>query len=502
MEINLQRDSVSYYSKVLSIKFSKEETAENIVPDTLPDIGTVLDADAAAILRSKDISDGRISVGGMVFGFIIYKSEDENELIRMPVQLPFSANWENSGILQSSKAIVKLELSSFEGRIINSRKLLLRAEIVISADVYNKEICEYTSGAESDALELLHDKIRFNHVSAVGERTFNISEELQLPVGSPNIERIVKYRSRLCREEINPVGSRLILKGRAIINLLYRTEGEKHLRSVELQIPFSQIYDSDCSHEITSAEAVIMQTGCFIDTNSYEDKPANSVRIEIGAVAQFCVWSELELECLCDAYSTQHEIIMKLEDSTLRESRITGSREETFTYTINIPGGVKSITDCYAFIGRQRGENGSHAWPISIKMLFENEDGDTAAASADYELHNILRDKATDCSAEIMAISIRPSPEGAEIKLEAKFIMQYEEEISFATPSEICIDEETDKNSTSQPSIVVLRADGSTTLWRMAKAFNTTVSNINDVNPGLNNDIPSKGELLLIAKKR
>ena len=132
MEIKLNKASVSYYSKVLDIEFSKEETAENIVPDTLPDVAEIVDADGMAILRGKDTSEGRINVNGMVFGYILYRAED-GQLRRMPVQLPFSAYWDNTSITQSCRSLVKLSVSSFEGRIINSRKLLLRADVALSA---------------------------------------------------------------------------------------------------------------------------------------------------------------------------------------------------------------------------------------------------------------------------------------------------------------------------------------------------------------------------------
>ena len=118
MEIKLNKASVSYYSKVLDIEFSIEETAENIVPDTLPDVAEIVDADGMAILRGKDISEGRISVNGMVFGYILYRAED-GQLRRMPVQLPFSAYWDNTSITQSCRSLVKLSVSSFESLVLH-----------------------------------------------------------------------------------------------------------------------------------------------------------------------------------------------------------------------------------------------------------------------------------------------------------------------------------------------------------------------------------------------
>lgn len=502
MEINLQRDSISYYSKVLSIEFSQEETAETIVPDTLPDIGTVLDADATAILRGKDISDGRITVNGMIFGYIMYRSEGERELRKMPVQLPFSAHWDNSSIGQSSKSIIKLSLSSFEGRIINSRKLLLRADVVISVDVYNGELCEFTTGAECEKLEFLNDQLRFSHISAVGERQFNISEEPQLPIGKPPVESIVKYRVRLCCDEVKAVGSRLVLKGNALVSVLYRAADNEGLCSIDIQLPFSQIYDTECSIEIIAADAVLMLTGCFVDAGSYDGMPTNTLRVDITAAAQFCAWSESEINCLCDAYSTQNDISMSLSDSKLKESMPPENREESFADTLSISGNIKNIIDCYTYIGRQRTESGSYIWPVSANVLYEDENGEAHSAEGNFEIRYMDAHSASDCCAEILSISAKAAPGGLEVKLAARYTLHTEDEIAFATPAEITVDEESVKDYSSQPSIVVLKADGITSLWSIAKSYNTTTAAICEANPELACNIPSKGALLLIAKKR
>ena len=51
MEISLKQETLSYYAKTHETEFSQEETAEIIVPDALPDVVSVADADAAGWLR-------------------------------------------------------------------------------------------------------------------------------------------------------------------------------------------------------------------------------------------------------------------------------------------------------------------------------------------------------------------------------------------------------------------------------------------------------------------
>jgi len=500
MEIKLNKDSVSYYSKVLCIEFSQEETAENIVPDTLPDIATVVDADAMAVLRGKDISDGRLTVNGMVFGYILYRSE-EGELRRMPVQLPFSAHWDNSSISQNSRSTVKLTVSSFEGRIINSRKLLLRAEVAVSAEIFHMVTCEYTSGAECEQLELLKETINFSHICAVGERTFNISEDLQLPAGKPQIDSVLKYRAKLSCNEVKAVGSRLVVKGNAALCVLYKAVDGGEFCSADFTIPFSQIYDTDCSNDITAADAALMLTGIYLDANETTAEPTSSIKIEIGAVAQFCAWSESQINCLCDAYSTQNEVAMTLGSSKLNESKSSAARDEIISLVINTQPSAKGITDVYTYLGKQRMENGACVWPLSAKVLYEGEDEKMISASGSAEVR-IAIEAGTRVSAEIGEISGKIISGGVELRIPVKYSIVVEDEIGFATPEELSVDEECVKDISRQPSIVVIKTDGCTSLWSMAKQFNTTISAINEANPGVYCSIPEKGELLLIAKKR
>lgn len=500
MEVKLNKDSISYYSKVLCIEFSQEETAENIVPDTLPDIATVIDADAMAILRGKDISDGRLTVNGMIFGYILYRSED-GELRRMPVQLPFSAHWDNSSISQNCKSTVKLTVSSFEGRIINSRKLLLRAEVAVTAEIFHMVSCEYTSGAECEQLELLKENISFTHVCAVGERTFSVSEELQLPAGKPQIESVLKYRTKLCCNEVKAVGSRLVVKGCAALCIIYKAVDGGEICNADFSLPFSQIYDTDCSDDITAADATLMLTGIYLDANETTAEPTGSIKVEIGAVAQFCAWSESHINCLCDAYSTQNEVTMTLGSSKLKESKNSAARDEIISLIINTQSSAKGITDVYTYLGKQRMENGACVWPLNAKVIYESDDGEILSASGSVEIRTAIEAGAR-AAAEIGEISGKVMSGGVELRIPVKYSIVIDDEIGFATPEELSVDEEGIKDISRQPSIVVIKTDGCTSLWSMAKQFNTTISTIKEANPGVCGSIPEKGELLLIAKKR
>ena len=61
MELTMQSKPVSWLKCVLSEVCRQEETSEAIVPDSLPDIGYILDAHASAVLREKELRNDSVT---------------------------------------------------------------------------------------------------------------------------------------------------------------------------------------------------------------------------------------------------------------------------------------------------------------------------------------------------------------------------------------------------------------------------------------------------------
>ena len=168
---------------------------------------------------------------------------------------------------------------------------------------------------------------------------------------------------------------------------------------------------------------------------------------------------------------------------------------------INTQSSAKGITDVYTYLGKQRMENGACVWPLNAKVIYESDDGEILSASGSVEIRTAIEAGAR-AAAEIGEISGKVMSGGIELRIPVKYSIVIDDEIGFATPEELSVDEECVKDISRQPSIVVIKTDGCTSLWSMAKQFNTTISTIKEANPGVCGSIPEKGELLLIAKKR
>ena len=122
MEVKL--DTREYTGCVCSYfeKIRKEEHRDTVVTDTMPDISSVLWAWGRVLIRSKDLSEGRISVEANLPVCVLCRGED-GSLFHVEMNIPFSFNGEGESIAGSDVSTAKIELCAIEAKALNPRKL-------------------------------------------------------------------------------------------------------------------------------------------------------------------------------------------------------------------------------------------------------------------------------------------------------------------------------------------------------------------------------------------
>ncbi len=119
MEAELKKTGMDRYNAVFSACFSREETAETVVPDVLPDIARIIDTDANVFLRGKEAVNGRATVTGSLEFTVVYLPDGEQGLRKLDLTLPFSASADAPEIREGCRMVAKLSLNSAETRLLN-----------------------------------------------------------------------------------------------------------------------------------------------------------------------------------------------------------------------------------------------------------------------------------------------------------------------------------------------------------------------------------------------
>ena len=129
----MKRSGIACCEKVFEYAMPVEQAAETVVPDTMPDVERILYAEGTVIIRSKEVNEGRVSVSAGVAATVVYSPEGGGAPCRVSAAVPVELELDAPGVTQESIPVAMLTLTGIEARMLNPRKLLVRA--VISAEV-------------------------------------------------------------------------------------------------------------------------------------------------------------------------------------------------------------------------------------------------------------------------------------------------------------------------------------------------------------------------------
>jgi len=508
MELTLKKNNISFWAKQADNSITQEETMEIIVPDSLPDVESVISADGTAVLRSKEYSNGKIVVTGVVRAFAIYEPESGGAVKGLAVQIPFTASSEVSDVSGSSKLIANAELVGIDARILNSRKLLIRAEVRVWTSAYGESVLPVALASDDDAgdLEILTDDAEINPISDIQEKTFTISDDLALPSGKSSIGSIVDSNVTLDYNENKVAGSKLIVKGTANVNLVYVPLDATELQSADFMLPFSEIIDlaDGDDSETKTFEISITPTGAYVQENGSETY--SGISVEIPAVIQVLVWKRIKQTYISDAYSPSLETTCNNTEHSISCLDSEQTLKNTVRETIATTSNVRSIICTRVFPGEI--VKGAEGYDVNFKVCvtYSTDEDTTLTAKGTLEAHfdyaglALYNDiKATAIYGEAFAAAVSG---GIEVRVPVELHTKVFATCKLAPVADVEVSEDTEQIAVDAPSLVLSRVSNGETLWSLAKRHKSTQALIRQANGLDENAEVSSGDLLIIAKKR
>ena len=302
MEVSLRKNSYPCLQSVFSQTTVLSEGQECVVPDTLSDIASIVCTSASPLIRSKDVSDGRVRLEANVPTRITCRGED-GSIFPLDVNLPFYFSTQDEQISGESTCVAHLALRQVDVRMLNPRKISVRAELAVTVTCFEERaVTTFLAPEEgAEALHVMEQSAETDGIVCVTEKTFVLTDEAAIPEQMPAAAEILAQNAAVCVREIKTVGSKVILSGTVNSEVLYRCEAG-NLHAFSFQTTFSQIVEADCEAEGASIDAHVLLSGMY-----YEIIPGSDMR-EIG----------MELHLVAQAViSKAQEIAGRLQQSVL-----------------------------------------------------------------------------------------------------------------------------------------------------------------------------------------
>ena len=128
MEILFETQTIKYLAEKRYDDLHQEQTGEINIPETLPELGRVVDCFGTVLVRDRTVENGSVSVAGGIQAGVLYVPAGEEGLEKLELWLPFTVT---KKVPAQENAILHYWgwLRSIDARFVNPRKLLVRADL-------------------------------------------------------------------------------------------------------------------------------------------------------------------------------------------------------------------------------------------------------------------------------------------------------------------------------------------------------------------------------------
>ena len=507
MEVDVSRENICI-NKVIGQKYELEVIeGDVIVPDVKPDILSAINTTGNICIYKREVLDGKIRIDGSVEVYIIYLADNDMDMARsLKTNIDFTKLIDFEKCRSGMKLDEEIKIKSIECKVLNGRKINVKVNLGIEVKVYSNEDVEIISKINNiQDVQFLNENVCMNSLVGVGESRTYAKDTIVID-NIDNLSEILKVNVDIINKDIKTSYNKVLAKADANIKILYLTEDDR-INSVEGKIPIMGFVDiPDVSDEN------------YCDMK-YKIK---NILIKPNNIEEHSIYAELEIELFCMVYEEKEIVIMQDLYSPTLNLNFTQKNVKTITgknvikdickikQRLVIPeinGNRIYDVDIKPNIINQNILNGkiSYNGELELNFIFASDN----IAKMDTKLPKIPFDFAMDISNINKSSQITTEIEirtqdfiinqdgGIDSNIELQFNVNVSNNIDVKIIDGIEINEDIKNEAYSMVIYFVKPGD---TLWKIAKKFKSTVSDIVKVNEIENENKIDVGEQLFIPR--
>lgn len=495
MDYIFEETKIPYLRLAADEWLRQEETTDLIVPDSSPDASAVCDCCGLVTVRSTMCQDGSIQISGGIQAVVFYQAEGETTPRVLETYMPFALRKDLPACQSDSPVMLCCRLTNCDARVLNSRKILLRADIGCSLQIYQKdELIAYTPPETEPRLQLLRRDRRVTLIQDAGEKVFAVDENVELPPGQPPIERLLCCRAEPQVMELRAAGSKALFKGIVHLHILYLSE-ENSVSHWTVQLPFSQYCDLYGNCEEGTCRLLLQLAGCEVNADS-----PTELTVNLMYQAQCTIAGEVTIPLVEDAYHLTDDAAVER-----KQVRISDLAQQTVTQPVKLQlnGNLQTVQDCQTMVGKPEvhfdGSSTQLRCSVRVRVSGQDEAGNPVRVEGNTAVVVPCPGEGNRaCCADLGVygdVYVLPGADMAEIRFTLDGQIQWQEDLQTDTIQTVHLKPR--PTAVARPSVIVRHIPSGTDLWNVAKQAGSTVKRIRGVN-GLETDTVEEGMLLLI----
>lgn len=343
-----------------------------IVPDSKPDILNTISTSGIVSIYKKEVQEGRVKIDGGINTYIMYMADDERDRVRgINTTLDFSENIQVANAQEGMNCKLDTVLRSIETKVINGRKIGIKASIEVEVKVYSNEEIEFVRDIpDAQGIQMLKENLTVNSLVGMGENKISAKDTIAIN-NTDNLAEILRADVSIGDKDIKISYNKILTKAEANVRLMYLTE-DNRIATVSAKIPVVGFIDIPDVTEANICEVNYEIRNIIIKPNSSEE---HSIYIELEVGVSAFVYEEKQIQLIQDLYSPTEN----LEFDQKKITTISGKQMNR---------GVKQVREKVTVEGLENKNIIDVAVTPVIKE--ENTEGDTLRLEGELELNFIL----------------------------------------------------------------------------------------------------------------
>lgn len=507
------------------------------VPDYRPDIVKVLKEKGELHFDEVKAAAGAAWLKGRLVFRVLYRSDQENGKIScLKGEIPFQEKLNMDGVQEYDVIQASGEIEDLTIGVIHSRKISVRAVILLKTEEPREKEDELCVGIEADdGCEKRYRNTNILQLLCMKRDQCRQKSEITLPSSKPNVQEIL-WKSLEIRNLDTKMGQDGVkLSGEVLISVLYQEEEETdRVQWYETVIPLDCGVECDAGTEAGIIYKVKARPASMeLEVKPDYDGEERVLVLELVMNLDIRVWKEQEISMLEDVYSLKQEIIPVCTGVTLHHISVKNDSQCRLTEQMELAESQEKILQICSCEGTvhlestELTEQGVRAEGILVtELLYITTDDQMPIGSAReiYPFEQLIeipqqaarteRNKLEELEALERKNKLQTELDCSISQLSAVMLDQDHVEIKAVIGLDLLafeqeqIDNITDTREEpldmeqlqKRPGLVGYIAKDGDSLWSIAKENHTTVEDILRDNHRTDEDL-RRGEKILIVKK-
>lgn len=308
MAVETARDKI----KLNQIVGQKQEIVtvdgDAIVNDVKPDVLKIINTNGTICIQKRETLNGKVKLEGCVNTYIIYLADDENGSIRtINTSLDFSVAIDMDNCKENHTLEENLCIKGFETKVLNSRKVHIKAFIEANLKVFSSEEVEAVVDVQNDEdIQMLNSGK--NLMSLIGENTGKCMLKDTININAEDdFAEIMRVNFSISDMETKTSYNKVLIKATANVNVMYLTE-DNQISNVSGQIPVMGFIDMPNITDTSECIAKARLRNLELKPNNIED---HSILVEAD-LDLFCrAFENKQINVIEDMYSICNNIELK-----------------------------------------------------------------------------------------------------------------------------------------------------------------------------------------------